>query len=121
MPLVDVEIILKPQETIPEAIASELADRLGQIFGSPRNGTWVKVRGSAELYYAENGGKEEGIYPVFVTVLKAELPDRKAMQMEVDTVIAAVGQICHRPPGLVHVIYQPEGKGRVAFGGQIVT
>ena len=121
MPLVDVEIVLKPQEAMPEAIASELADRLGQLFGSPRNGTWVKVRGIDEVYYAENGGKKAGVYPVFVTILKARLPDGEAMQTEVDAVIAAVGEICRRPPSLVHVIYQPEGNGRVAFGGRIVT
>ena len=121
MPLVDVEIVLKPQETIPDAIASELADQLGQIFGSPSNGTWVKVRGIDEFSYAENGGKEEGVYPVFVTILKAELPDRITLQTEVDAVSAAVSQICQRPPHLVHVIYQPDGKGRVAFGGRIVT
>jgi phenylpyruvate tautomerase PptA (4-oxalocrotonate tautomerase family) len=121
MPLVDVEIVLKPQETLPEAMASELADKLGQLFGSPRNGTWVKVRGIDEVSYAENGGKKEGVYPVFVTILKAKLPDSEALQTEVDAVIAAVGQICQRTPSLVHVIYQPEGKGRVAFGGRIVT
>lgn len=58
MPLVDVEIVLKPQETIPDAMASELTDKLGQIFRSPRNGTWVKVHGIDEVSYAENGGKK---------------------------------------------------------------
>jgi hypothetical protein len=121
MPIVDLEIILKPEESIPSELASELADELGRIFGSPRNGTWLKVRGTPEVFYAESGGKEEGVYPVFVSVLKAQLPDVAEMPAEVDAIIAAVAQICKRPHSLVHVIYQPQGKGRVAFGGKIVT
>ena len=56
MPLVGVEIVLKPQETIPDAIASEPADELGQIFDSPRTGTWVKVPGIADVF-AQRGGQ----------------------------------------------------------------
>jgi hypothetical protein len=97
MPIVDLEIVLKPQETISSELASELADELGRIFGSPRNGTWLKLRGIPEVHYAENGGKEEGIYPVFVSILKASLPELEEMQPEVDTIIAGVHAICKRP------------------------
>ena len=121
MPIVEVEVVLKPEETIPDEMASGLADRLGQIFGSTRNGTWVKLRGIAEVHYAENGGRDEGIYPVFVTILKASLPNAEEMQTEVNAIVASVAHICGRPASLVHVIYQPEGKGRVAFGGRFVV
>ncbi|HEU0297001.1 MAG TPA: hypothetical protein VFR47_29955 [Anaerolineales bacterium] len=121
MPIIDIEIVLKPEETIPGEMAADLADQLGRIFGSPKNGTWVKVRGISEVYYEENGGKEEGVYPVFVSILKARLPEIDDMQAEVDAITAAVAQICKRPFSLVHVIYQPEGKGRAVFGGKIVT
>jgi len=121
MPIVDIEIILKPDETISGTWASELADQLGAIFGSPKNGTWVKVWGIHDMHYSENGGKEEGVYPVFVSVLKSRLPNPAEMQREVDAMIAAIAQICRRDPSLVHIIYQPAGRGRVAFGGKIVT
>ena len=121
MPIVDIEVVLKPDETLADEVVSELADRLGKIFGSPKNGTWVKVHEIAAHHYAENEGKEQDVYPIFVSVLKSRLPAPDEMQKEVDTITDIVAQLCHRHPGFVHVIYQPEGKGRVAFGGNVVT
>ena len=121
MPIVDIEILLKPDETLASEMVSALADRLGMIFGSPKNGTWVKVHQIAAHHYAENQGKEQEVYPIFVSVLKSRLPAGDEMQKEVDAISDMVAQICHRPPSLVHVIYQPEGKGRIAFGGKVVT
>jgi len=95
MPIVDIEIVLKSDEAIPSEMVSELADHLGEIFNSSKNGTWVKVRGLSEANYAENGGKEAGIYPVFVSVLKSRLPNSDEMQREVDFITGAVGQICN--------------------------
>ena len=121
MPIVDIEIVLKPDEAIADEVVSELADRLGEIFGSPKTGTWVKVHQIAAHYYAENEGKEPEVYPIFVSVLKSRLPGPEEMQKEVDAITATVAQLCNRPSRFVHVIYQPEGKGRVAFGGKVVT
>jgi phenylpyruvate tautomerase PptA (4-oxalocrotonate tautomerase family) len=121
MPIVEVEIVLKTDETIPNKMVSELADQLGEIFGSPKNGTWVKVYGIAERLYAENGGKQEDVNPVFVSVLKASLPASEEIQSEIDAIVEAVAKICKRDSAFVHVIYWPAGKGRVAFGGKIVA
>jgi phenylpyruvate tautomerase PptA (4-oxalocrotonate tautomerase family) len=121
MPIVDIEIVLKPDETIPDEMVSELADQLGEIFGSPKNGTWVKVHEIAGHHYAENEGKEKDVYPIFVSLLKSRLPGAEEMQKEVEAITETVARLCDRPPSLVHVIYQPEGKGRIAFGGKIVT
>jgi hypothetical protein len=121
MPIMDVEIVLRPDETIPDKMVSELADRLGEVFGSAKNGTWIKAYGIPSVHYAENDGKAEEVYPIFVSVLKARLPEREEMQTEVDAITAVVSQVCNRPVSVVHVMYQPEGKGRVAFGGRIVS
>ena len=120
MPIVDIEIVLKPGEAISPTWASELADELGEKFGSPPNGTWVKIHGIPAIHYAENRGKEQGVYPVFVFVLKSSLPEPDELQREVDKLIEVIAQVCERDPSFVHVIYQPEGRGRVAFGGKIV-
>lgn len=120
MPIIEIEIVLKPNEILRDKMASEFADRLGEIFGSPKGGTWVKLYSLPESQYAENGGKEEGAYPVFVSVLKSKLPTHEDMQFEVERIASAVAQICERPPTLVHVIYEPEGSGRVAFGGKLI-
>lgn len=120
MPVINIEIVLKPDETILDEMASQFADELGTIFGSSKNGTWVKVYGITERFYAENGGKQAEVYPVFVSVLKASLPAAAEMQREIDAIVEAVARICKRESTFVHVIYQPEGKGRVAFGGKVV-
>jgi phenylpyruvate tautomerase PptA (4-oxalocrotonate tautomerase family) len=52
--------------------------------------------------------------------MKSELPLLEEMQKEVAKITAAVAQIYGRPAENVHVIYQPEARGRVAFGGEIV-
>ena len=121
MPIVEVEIVLKPNEVVQDSTAAELADQLGQIFASPKGGTWIKLYQLAENNYAENGGRDDNIYPVFVSVLKAKLPLQDEMQIEVEKITSAVSKIFDRPPTLVHVIYAPQGSGRVAFGGRIVS
>ncbi|MCI0550326.1 MAG: hypothetical protein L0287_05185 [Anaerolineae bacterium] len=120
MPLVDIEIILKSGETIQSELIRELADQLGEIFASPPRTTWVKVHGLPERHYAENGGKPDGVYPIFVSVVKSKLLPPDEMQKEVDGITGAVAQIYGRSSENVHVLYEPEGKGRVAFGGKIV-
>ena len=120
MPIIDIEIVLKPNEPIPKEIVPELADQLGEIFDSPKGGTWVKVNGLDDHQYHENGRKEEGVYPIFVSVLKSRLPPAEDMQNEVKKITEAVAHICKRSSENVHVIYEPEGRGRIAFGGKLV-
>jgi len=121
MPIIDIEIVLRPGEAIQSHMAAELAAQLGQIFESPQGGTWIKIRGLIASQYAENGQVGEEVYPVFVSVLKSRLPAPEDLQLEVKKLTAAVAQICGRPPENVHVLYEPEGQGRVAFGGKLVT
>jgi phenylpyruvate tautomerase PptA (4-oxalocrotonate tautomerase family) len=63
----------------------------------------------------------EGVYPVFVSIIKSELPPIDEMEKEVEKITGAMARICGRPSENVHVIYQPQAKGRVAFGGRIVS
>lgn len=121
MPIVDIEIVLKRGETLRKEIVTELANEIGEIFQSPEGRTWLKVRELPEDRYAENGGTAEGLYPIFVSILKSRLPDADEMQKEMERITGTVAQICGRSSENVHVIYQPEGKGRVAFGGRIVS
>ncbi|MEW5941647.1 MAG: hypothetical protein AB1750_18430 [Chloroflexota bacterium] len=120
MPILDIEIVLRPGETLPENLAQELADRLGSALDAPPGSTWVKARGLARDRYAESGGTPEDLFPVFVSILKSSLPSPERMEAEVDAVIGVVSRICARPRENVHVIYLPEGRGRVAFGGKLV-
>ena len=121
MPILDVEIITRPGESIDPHLATEIAHRAGEIFGSAPGNTWVKVRPLAGENYAENDDSPPGnVHPVFVSVLKAKLPPADALQTEVDRLTAAIAQICDRPAENVHIIYLPEGAGRIAFGGKVI-
>lgn len=121
MPILDIEIVARPDEFFSPTLAAELANRAGAVFGSPPGNTWVKLRSIAREHYAENSSPSPSdIYPVFVSILKAVLPSPDAMRAEVANLTEAIAQVCGRPPDNVHLIYLPAGAGRVAFGGKIV-
>jgi phenylpyruvate tautomerase PptA (4-oxalocrotonate tautomerase family) len=122
MPIVDVEIVLLPGESMRSGLAAEIANRCGQVFGSPPGSTWVKVYGLPRGHYAENGGgPQAGVDPVFVSVLKALLPAPEAIRAEVARLSAAIAEATGRPVENVHIAYLPAGAGRVAFGGELVS
>ena len=121
MPILDVEIVLRPGESLDAGLARDLADRAALVFATPPGRTWVKVRTLALEHYAENGGgPPPGIYPVFVSVLKANLPPPDRLAIEVAELTRAVARACGRPGENVHVLYEPEAAGRVSFGGKLV-
>ena len=120
MPILDIEIVLNPQEGIEENLSQRLADAAGNIFGSAPAETWVKIWLVDAANYAENyviAGNE--CYPVFINVLKAKLKTGQELKEEVKNLTKIVAEICKRPVDNVHIIYQPAGLGRVAFGGKI--
>jgi phenylpyruvate tautomerase PptA (4-oxalocrotonate tautomerase family) len=121
MPILEVEIVLRPNESLPDGLAIQLADCAGNLFGSSPGETWVKVRPIPAEQYAENGGLlPEGFYPVFVSVLKARPPSGDDLQTEVSELTSAIAHVCARPTESIHLFYQPDARGRVAFGGRLV-
>jgi len=119
MPIVDIEIILRENEIIPAHLTSNLADELGRIFNSPPNSTWVKVRNLSKNQYAENDDASKEVFPVFVKIVKSKII-KTEIQKEAELIAVAVGNICERPVENVHIIYEPVGSGRVAFGGNLI-
>ena len=120
MPILDVEIVTHPDEKIRPDLATELANQAGEIFHSPPGNTWVKIRFTAGENYAENSNESGDVFPVFVSVLKARLPSPEALQAEVTRLTVVIAQVCTRPQENVHILYLPEGAGRVAFGGKVL-
>jgi phenylpyruvate tautomerase PptA (4-oxalocrotonate tautomerase family) len=121
MPLLEVEIVGDIDPARREGLASRIADAAGQVLDSRPRGTWVRLRWLAPEHYAENaGGPEPGIAPVFVHVMKAQLPEGAEREAEVRALTQAVAAACGRPALHVHVLYDPPGAGRVAFGGELV-
>ena len=121
MPILDIEVVLRADERLDPGLAAEIADRCGEVFGSPPGNTWVKLHLVPRDHYAENGGGPSvDVYPVFASVLKARLPSPDVLRSEVARLTAAIAQTTGRPEEHVHVAYSPEGAGRVAFGGEIM-
>ncbi len=121
MPILDIEIVA-PDSTqgMPANLAQSLADEAAQIFGAPANKVWVKVRLIPLAHYAETSGTPAGVYPVFVTVLKSRVPQGSELEEEIARLTKVIANVLNRPETNVHIFYQPDGAGRIAFVGKLV-
>jgi phenylpyruvate tautomerase PptA (4-oxalocrotonate tautomerase family) len=120
MPIVDVEIV--GADPVASDLASRLADVAGKVFGSSPATTWVRVRLLPQHLYAENHtASPEGWHSVFVTVLKAQRPTGADLESEVSALADGVSAVCGRPVERVHILYEPDAQGRIAFGGRLKT
>ena len=121
MPILDVEIVVPgPSDELPGELALALADAAAQVFGSPRGTTWVKTRSLPRAQYAEDHEAPIGVHPVFVSVLKSRIPEGAELEHEIEGLTAAIARVLRRPETNVHIFYQSDAKGRVAFGGILV-
>lgn len=118
MPIVDVEVVVLAGVPKDGFRADALADRLGETFGSPPGATWVRLHFLDSTAYAENGCKLDiESLPVFVTVVRLQLPKDDALIAEIGAVTRAVADCLGRPRERVHVQFAPAAAGRLAFGG----
>ena len=120
MPILDVQIVGEVEPAAQAGLAQRLAEGAAAVFGGAPRSTWVKVTALAANAYAENGGAAP-VRPVFVSVLKRELPRAAALEREIGALTAAIAAACGRPAANVHVIYEAAAAGRVAFGGILVS
>lgn len=122
MPIVTVQCVHDSESgSYPKETVQLLCDELGRLFGSEPGTTWVKMQYLANSHYAENAVELNGrTRPTFVEVLKRSLDEEEVLVKEAIDIAAMVGRILGRPGENVHVIYRPEGAGRVAFGGNLV-
>jgi phenylpyruvate tautomerase PptA (4-oxalocrotonate tautomerase family) len=121
MPILDIELVASDTtESLPADLTQSLADAAAQVFGSPQGGVWVKVHVVPSTQYAENGGLPEGVQPVFVMVLKSRVPEGSALKDEITQLTQGIAKVLNRPDSNIHIFYQPDGAGRVSFGGKLV-
>jgi hypothetical protein len=122
VPILEIEIVTSGGESFDDALATRLADAAGRVFETVAGGTWVRLRGLPRDCYAENGGgPPEGVLPVFVEILLADPPQGEELRLQVHRLTLAIAKVCARPPENVHLRYQPAARGRVAFGGKLVS
>ena len=118
MPIVDVELV--GDGDLPLRLTQRLADALGEALSSRPQGTWVRVRRLDRSGYAENAGAADDVHPVFVTVLERVRPTGQDLGDRIAAVTAAVAEVTGRDPAHVHVLYDADARGRLAFGGDLV-
>ena len=122
MPILTVAMVADPEGLDP-GLAQRLADEAGRVLGAAPGTTWVMLDLIPSTRYAESrapGASQPGYRPVFVRVLKRALPEGPARAAEVAALTISSAEVCVRPHSEVHVIYEPPGQGRVAFGGNLV-
>jgi hypothetical protein len=120
VPILDVEVVGPLSRSVRKGLVGRLADACGELLDLPAGRTWVRLRFLPLDQYGEHGGVPKDVKPVFVTVLRAAPPTGRSLAREMQALGAAVAKACDRPPENVHVLYEPPGAGRVAFGGRAV-
>ena len=121
MPIVSIEVLRTDEDpdVIPE-ILQALADALGALFQSDAGGTWVKLRYLNNSNYAENQIRlSASTGPVMVEIIHSTLPAEPALEIQAASVCSLVAEHLQRPEENVHILYQPNAQGRIAFGGKL--
>ena len=123
MPIVQIEVVIRGNsERVGRETLQDLADELGEYFQTDRAGTWVKVGYLPFEQYAENRAEPGGeTKPTLVYVLKYRLPPQYQLAREAKDLARIVATRLQRPEENTHIIFEPDGLGRVAFGGELVT
>ncbi|MEM8875408.1 MAG: hypothetical protein AAGD32_14260 [Planctomycetota bacterium] len=122
MPILDVELVCPPGLLLDDQLATRIADRAGAVFRAPAGRVWVKVRTLSRSHYAENGDVlPADVLPVFVEVLLADVPEECERAGQAVEIANAVAEACGRSAEHVHVLYAEPARGRIAFGGKLMT
>lgn len=117
MPILEIEIV-EAAEAACAAQAQDLADAAAAVFDAEPGRVWVKLRRLAAADYAENGAQSlSGAPPVFVRTLLHKLPAVEERARLARALAEAIGSVCQREAGRVHILFEPDAEGRVAFGG----
>ncbi len=119
MPIVDVQVVVAEGASVPAGAPQALASALATVFASPPGRVWVRLALLPASFYAEND-EPATVLPVFLRILLADLPSSEVLSIQSKAIANAVATCLNRQPELVHVEYAPPGRGRVAFGGELL-
>lgn len=121
MPILEVTFVGPIADNVRRAMASRIAEAAGAALGAEPRTMWVRMQFVPANDYAENQRTSDGEFPVLVHVLQADPPQGETLAAEAATLTEAIAGACDRPVANVHLIYEPAGRGRVSFGGQLRT
>ena len=119
MPIVDVCTVMPDASPLPAGTAKALANSIAAVFNVGAGRVWLRLQVLPQSHYAENGPGEDPS-PVFVKVIHADLKPADQLAQEAMALTQAVAACLGRNAELIHVEYAPAGRGRMAFGGNLV-
>lgn len=107
--------------SVTPELARTLADLIGDVLLAPMGSTWIRLRTLPRASYAESGGAvPPDVQPVFVVITASRQPvQQRAAQIFNDIASTVAGATGH-PKENVHVLFEPDAAGRIAFGGRPV-
>ena len=120
MPILKVEVVGKREE-FPRNLAQQIADSAATELDSRPQGTWVTTTFIQENDYAENGGRDESLNPVLISLVLSDPPANGELQSLIAALTTAIASVVGVPSENVHIIVEPAARGRVSFGGRLVT
>ncbi|MCZ6672170.1 MAG: hypothetical protein O7C75_04445 [Verrucomicrobia bacterium] len=121
MPQLDIDIVFRPNETLKGDAVQKLADAAGKVFDTPPGKTWVKINPVPRNCWAENKTKlSSHAGPVVVSILKRTAPGPEEIEAEVSSLTRVIAGILERPNEEIHIKYEADAIGRVAYGGKLV-
>lgn len=122
MPILELTVVLREDENLPEGLAAAIADAASTVFGSAPGRTWVRIVTLSPGAYAEDSdGPPDGVSPVFVSVLKSQVGSEEEIRQEAANLTKAIAATIPRPVENVHLIYEAPANGRISFGGHLLT
>jgi phenylpyruvate tautomerase PptA (4-oxalocrotonate tautomerase family) len=116
MPILNVEVVGDPSAYAAD-LATRLANATARVFQSRPQGTWIKVYFLPEAQYAENEGDAK---PVLVSITQGTLPAGEELRRQLADLTQTIADVTGHAAENVHVILEPEARGRIAFGGQLL-
>lgn len=118
MPIIQIELVVEDDERpVKPATLQALADQLGLHFGTEQGGTWVSLGYTNRSNYCENGSPDLTIRPAIVRILQYQRPPGDQLRAEAAELTGLIASQLNWPPENTHLIFEPDGQGRVAFGG----
>lgn len=121
MPILKITAVESPEYPLPSrSVLQRIGDDLGEVFGAQAGSVWVQLHALAQDHYVENLiPAAETPSPIFLSVLMYQVPTLEARAALATAIADCVGQALNRPAELVHILFEPPAKGRIAFGGKL--
>lgn len=123
MPIIQLDLVMRAGENPPDKRTLQaLADEMGQVLGAPAGETWVFLRPLSDDAYVENDmAVPPDIRPAIAHVLQYQRPSESTLARMARGLAGAMARHLNRPEANMHLVFEPDGRGRVAFGGRLVT